>query len=98
LVENFFDRGHGLAGAIAGSRSAVDLGGAVSLKRMVNSGPGRARIRDRGEGNHLAFGVLDEKLADIFGAGAIGAFGFDVDLPLASETIEIVDEKPPMKA
>ena len=39
------------------------------------------------------FATVPAYLADIFGTRAVGAFRFDIDLPLASEAIEIVDEE-----
>ena len=45
-----------------------------------------------GEGDILSLVVADVELPDVFGLGAVFAFGFDIDLPLAAEAIEIVDE------
>ena len=46
------------------------------------------------ERNHFALSIFDEEeLADVFGARAIGTFGFDVHTATGGETIEIVDKK-----
>ena len=42
----------------------------------------------------LAAIVGDVELAHVFGAGAIVAFGFDVDLPLAAEAVEVIHQIP----
>src|SRR5260370_11420515 len=94
LVEDFFDGSHGLAGAVTGSSGAVDLGGAVFVEAHGEFGTGAGlEPSDSSEGNHFALGIFDEKLANIFGTGAVGTFGFDVDLPLAAGTVGIVDEQ-----
>src|SRR5262249_15058082 len=41
---------------------------------------------------HLSFCVFDEKLPDLVDVGAIIPFGLNKDLPLASETVEVIDE------
>ena len=62
---------------------------------MVNSGPERdSNRRQRGQRHHLAVRVADVELADVLGSVAIVAFGLDVDLPLAAEAVEVVDERP----
>ena len=63
------------------------------MKRNVNSGPTRGfTVVKRGERNVLAVLVAHVKLADVFGVGAVFAFGLDVNLPLPAEAIEVIDE------
>src|SRR5881409_1348304 len=51
------------------------------------------KSREGREGHHAASIVSDVELANILRPGAIVAFGLDIDLPLASEAVEIVDEQ-----
>src|SRR5215471_12495325 len=94
LRKGFFNRSHRLAGGVSGCGSAVDLRGAVFV---IAHGEFRTRAglkaRNCGERHHLATIVFDEELTDIFGPCAVIAFGFNVDLPLPAETVEIVDEQ-----
>ncbi len=45
-----------------------------------------------GEGDSLSPAVAHIELANVFHPGAVLTLGFDIDLPLAAEAIEIVDE------
>src|SRR5438046_10755465 len=93
LRENLFKRGHGLAGTIAWS------GGAVNLRRAIfveTHGELRARTRFKSresrKWHHLPPVTSDVELANVFRSRAIIAFGLDVNLPLATNAVGIVDE------
>ena len=60
----------------------------------MNSGPGRdSNFVSADKRHHVAVRVAHVELADVFQVGAVLAFGFDVDLPLPSEAVEVVDEQ-----
>ena len=60
---------------------------------MVNSGPAMLRIDVRAEsGTSSPSVVAHVELAEVLDVGAVIAFGLDVDLPLAAEAVEVVDE------
>ena len=93
LLENRFERIGCLFGAIAGRGAAVDLGGTKFVEAQSKFGT-KARL-DCSQGRKrdvLSLVVADIELPHVVGAGAVFAFRFDVDLKLASEAIEIIDE------
>ena len=62
---------------------------------MVNSGPGRdSNLVSAESGTISPLRVAHVELADVIEVVAILAFGLDIDLPLAAEAIEVVDEQP----
>ena len=62
---------------------------------MVNSGPERdSNLVKRRERHHRALAVAHVELADVVEVVAVLALGLDVDLPLAAEAVEVVDEQP----
>ena len=64
-----------------------------SLNRIVNSGPSRdSNFVSAERGTISPVVIQDIELADVFRFGAVGALGFDVNLPLAPEPVEVVDE------
>ena len=93
LSENFFKGCGRLIGAVARRCAAVDLRATVLVKAHRKFG---AELRldrgERGQRNAFALIVADIEAADVIGAGAILALGFDIDLPLAAKAIEIIDE------
>ncbi len=54
----------------------------------------RFEFRECGERNHIPRRVPDVELTDVFSLRPVGPLGFDVDLPLPSEPVEVVDEEP----
>ena len=93
LRENRFERSGSLVGAKAGRGAAVDLGAAIFIEAH---GEFRTKPRldgcERGERDVLAFIIADIKLSDVFRASAVLALSLDINLPLAAEAIEIVNE------
>src|SRR6266404_1741753 len=93
LREYLFESGHSLAGTVAGSGRTIDLRRTVLIEAH---GELRARTRFKSresrKRHHLAFIVPYVELADVLRPGSIVAFGFDVNLPLPPEPVEIVDE------
>src|SRR5208282_3668829 len=93
LFENLFEGCGRLISAVAGCCAPVDLCATILVKALCEFG---AELRfDRGERrqrNVLAPVVADIESSDIICAGAIFAFGLDVDLPLAAKTVEVIDE------
>ena len=60
---------------------------------MVNSGPEMDLVEVRADmRNGFALMVAHVKQAQVFGAGPVVAFGFDIDLPLPAKPVEIVDK------
>src|SRR6185436_1404586 len=53
----------------------------------------RFDLGQRGKRHHFTFVVPYVELPDLFGLGAILAFGLDVNLPLAAEAVEVVHEQ-----
>ena len=85
---------------IAWLRAVARRRAAVQLRRPIfveAHGEFRAVARfkpgQRGQRDHLTAGVPHVELADVLRLRAVVAFGFDVDLPLPSEAIEVVDEQ-----
>ena len=59
----------------------------------MNSGPARgSRLVRARQGHGVAVLVADVELAQLFGVGPKFSFGLDVDLPLAAEPVEIINE------
>src|SRR5580692_6586572 len=93
LFENIFEGCAGLIGAETRCGASVDLGATILVKAHGEFG---AKLRfDRGERrerNVFAVAVADIESSDVVRAGAIVAFGLDVNLPLPTESVEVVDE------
>src|SRR5580658_4749339 len=93
LPENLFEGCARLIGAEARRGAAVDLGAAILVKTHREF---RAELRfnrgERRERNVLALVVADIESPDVIRAGAIVAFGLDVNLPLTAEAVEVVNE------
>src|SRR6266436_2764628 len=91
--ENVFEGGHRLVCAVAGSSGAINLCRAILVESHREfRAIARLKSSDRSEGNHSAFVISHVELADIFWPRAIVAFSLDINLPLATEAIEVVDE------
>ncbi len=95
MREGLFQRLHRLVGAVAGRGAAVQLRRAVFVEahgelRAVS----RFEVVRAESGTISPAGVPHVELADVFGTCAVLAFRFHVDLPLASEPVEVVDEQP----
>src|SRR6266481_7215496 len=91
--ENVFESFHRLLCAVTWSRGAIDLCSAILVEshcefRAIT----RLKACDRSEGHHSAFVISHVKLADIFWTRAIVPFSLDINLPLATEAIGVVDE------
>ena len=62
---------------------------------MVNSGPERdSNRRQRGQRHHVARCCSARRTGRRSRRVAIVALGLDIDLPLAAEAVEVVDERP----
>jgi hypothetical protein len=91
--ENRLERPHHLRRTVAGRRRRVDLRAAVEVvaHREFRAGDVADR-RQRRQRHRFALVVAHVELPDVLDVGAVVAFGLDVDLPLASEAVEVVDE------
>ena len=92
--KDFFERRHRLVRAIARRGRSVDLRRAIFVvaQREFRTGDvldGRDRIKR----HSVTVCVAHEELADVFRVGAIIAFRFYVNLPCATEPIEVIHEK-----
>ncbi len=85
------DRLNRLAGAESGIDAAVDRRGRIEVVARDHHGPiDAAHVDQRVERDHLAAGVADLDLVDVFDLIAERAVGHDVDLPVAAEGVEVV--------
>src|SRR2546425_4200541 len=93
LSEDFLQRLRRLRGTVAGGGGAIDLCAAI---KVISHGELRSRNGfGRGEGRErdsLPTVVADIEQAQILGSGAILSFGLHIDLPLAAEAVEVVNE------
>src|SRR5205823_5272832 len=94
LREYFLERFRSLACAVTRSGATVDLGARIFVV-MHDEFRAGALLNpcESGKRHALAAIVPDIKKAEVFRVGPIFIFGFDIDLPLPSEAIEIIDEE-----
>lgn len=91
--EDLLQRLHGLSRAVARRCVGIDLGAAVQVVAHGELGPGDVPDRGQGrKGHRRALAVAHVELSDVLDVGPVLALGLDVDLPLASELVEVVDE------
>ena len=84
-----------LVGAVTRRGAAVQLRGAIFVEAHGEFGAGaRFESGQRGQRHHFAGRVAHIELADVLGFRAVLVLGLDVDLPLAAEAVEVVDEQP----
>src|SRR5579862_9633557 len=94
LMEHILQRRHGLSGTIAGCRGSVDLYAVEEVITHDEFGAGSwIGCRQRTERNHVARGISDIELPEIFGIGSELAVGLDVYLPLQPKAIEVVKQR-----
>jgi hypothetical protein len=94
LPERFFERFGSLCGAITRRSCTIDLRGTIFViaHRKFRTGD-LLNGCDRVERHHLIVTIAHIKLADVFRVGSVIAFRLDIDLPLASEAVEVVHKK-----
>ncbi|EXI65763.1 MAG: hypothetical protein AW08_02975 [Candidatus Accumulibacter adjunctus] len=92
-MEHLFQRAHDLCRAESWRCRGVDLRAAVEVEAHRELGAGDVAYRgQRRQRDRLPILVAHVELADILDVGAEVPLGLDVDLPLAAEAVEIVDE------
>ena len=93
-MEDVFQRGHGLTGAVAGRSRGIDLHAVEQVVAHDELGAAaRIGAGQRAQRDHVAGGVPHVELAQILGLGAEVAVGLHVHLPLQTEAVEEVDQR-----
>ena len=60
----------------------------------MNSGPVVGRDAGQGGERHHVAGIVEHvELPEVLGLGAVIALGLHIDLPLAAEAVEVIDER-----
>ena len=98
-AKDLLKRLHGLGRTEAGGCRGVDLGRAVEVEAHGEFRAGD--VADRGqrrERHRLPVFVAHIELTDIIDIGPVVSFSLDINLPLAAEFVEVVDETAPHEA
>src|SRR5215831_7817906 len=91
---NLLERMHGLLVTESSRRGGINLRGSVEV--IAHGEFGSVGGLDGGhsrQGHHVPLHISNVKLAHILGPCPVGAFGLGIDLPLASEAVEVVDKR-----
>ena len=94
LCKDFLHCCHSLSRAVTGISAGIDL---CAPKQVVTQREFRAHPvinrNHRGQGHHAAGAIANVKLAQVLGPGPIVTLGLNVNLPLAAEAVEVIDER-----
>ena len=92
--KHFFQSFHCLPGAVARGRTSVYLGTPIQVVSQSEFRPSTGLNCRQGAQRHRLSGIIRHvELANILGTSSIVTFRLDVNLPLASEAIEVIDKE-----
>src|SRR4029077_5819389 len=93
LHKHFFEGVHGLVGSVANGGRGIYLRAEIQIVTHQEFRPvSPLDSSDRTKGHHLIASIADKELAEVIEIGPVRPFGLNVNLPIASETIEVVDK------